>query len=294
MALPSFTMRQLLEAGVHFGHQTHRWNPRMQPFIFGVRNSVHIIDLQQTVPLLHRSLQVIRDIVAGGGRVLFVGTKRQASEAVTESAKRCGQYYVNHRWLGGTLTNWNTISNSMRRLRELDEQLAEESIGLTKKEMLRLTRERDKLERSLGGIKEMGGLPDILFVIDTNREHIAVAEARKLGLPIAAILDTNSNPIGIDHPIPGNDDASRAINLYCDLVSRAVIDGIQEEMTAAGVDVGEAEELPEEQLPEPREDAPAPADVGTEAGTEAGAGEAADQGAAPAPAAPESAPPSPS
>ena len=298
MALPSFTMRQLLEAGVHFGHQTHRWNPRMQPFIFGVRNSVHIIDLQQTVPLLHRSLQVIRDIVAGGGRVLFVGTKRQASEAVTESAKRCGQYYVNHRWLGGTLTNWNTISNSMRRLRELDEQLAEESIGLTKKETLRLTRERDKLERSLGGIKEMGGLPDILFVIDTNREHIAVAEARKLGLPIAAILDTNSNPIGIDHPIPGNDDASRAINLYCDLVSRAVIDGIQEEMTAAGVDVGEAEELPEEQLPEPREDAPAPADGGAEAGTEAdaeaGAEQAADPGAAPAPAAPESAPPSPS
>ena len=295
MALPSFTMRQLLEAGVHFGHQTHRWNPRMQPFIFGVRNSVHIIDLQQTVPLLHRSLQVIRDIVAGGGRVLFVGTKRQASEAVTESAKRCGQYYVNHRWLGGTLTNWNTISNSMRRLRELDEQLAEESIGLTKKETLRLTRERDKLERSLGGIKEMGGLPDILFVIDTNREHIAVAEARKLGLPIAAILDTNSNPIGIDHPIPGNDDASRAINLYCDLVSRAVIDGIQEEMTAAGVDVGEAEELPEEQLPEPREeDAPAPADGGTEAGTAAGAGEAADPGAAPAPAAPASAPSSPS
>ena len=292
MALPSFTMRQLLEAGVHFGHQTHRWNPRMQPFIFGVRNSVHIIDLQQTVPLLHRSLQVIRDIVAGGGRVLFVGTKRQASEAVTESAKRCGQYYVNHRWLGGTLTNWNTISNSMRRLRELDEQLAEESIGLTKKETLRLTRERDKLERSLGGIKEMGGLPDILFIIDTNREHIAVAEARKLGLPIAAILDTNSNPIGIDHPIPGNDDASRAINLYCDLVSRAVIDGIQQEMTAAGVDVGEAEELPAEQLPEPQEDAPAPAPAG--GGTEAGAGQAADPGAAQAPAAPASAPPSPS
>ena len=292
MALPSFTMRQLLEAGVHFGHQTHRWNPRMQPFIFGVRNSVHIIDLQQTVPLLHRSLQVIRDIVAGGGRVLFVGTKRQASEAVTESAKRCGQYYVNHRWLGGTLTNWNTISNSMRRLRELDEQLAEESIGLTKKETLRLTRERDKLERSLGGIKEMGGLPDILFIIDTNREHIAVAEARKLGLPIAAILDTNSNPIGIDHPIPGNDDASRAINLYCDLVSRAVIDGIQQEMTAAGVDVGEAEELPEEQLPEPQEDAPAPAGDGTDGG--AGPAADPDADAAPTPAAPESAPPSPS
>ncbi len=272
MTLPSFTMRQLLESGVHFGHQTHRWNPRMQQFIFGIRNGVHIVDLQQTVPLLHQSLQVVRDIVAGGGRVLFVGTKRQASEAVTESAKRCGQYYVNHRWLGGTLTNWNTISKSIRRLRELDEQLSEENIGLTKKETLRLTRERDKLERSLGGIKEMGGLPDILFIIDTNREHIAIAEARKLGIPIAAVLDTNSNPIGIDYPIPGNDDASRAINLYCDLVSRAVIDGIQQEMTAAGVDVGEAEELPEEQLPEAGEAAAEP----NEADGEASGGESDD------------------
>ena len=249
MTLPTFTMRQLLEAGVHFGHQTHRWNPRMQEYIFGVRNGVHIIDLQQTVPLLHRSLQIVRDIVAGGGRVLFVGTKRQASEAVTEAARRCGQYYVNHRWLGGTLTNWNTISKSIRRLRELDDQLSEDTTGLAKKETLRLTRERDKLERSLGGIKEMGGLPDILFVIDTNREHIAVAEAMKLGIPIAAVLDTNSNPAGVDHPIPGNDDAARAINLYCDLVSRSVIDGIQEEMSASGVDVGEAEEAPPVELP---------------------------------------------
>ena len=248
MTLPTFTMRQLLEAGVHFGHQTHRWNPKMEEYIFGVRNGVHIVDLQQTVPLLHRSLQLVRDIVAGGGRVLFVGTKRQASEAVTEAAKRCGQYYVNHRWLGGTLTNWNTISKSIKRLRELDDQLSEDNTGLTKKETLRLTRERDKLERSLGGIKEMGGLPDILFVIDTNREHIAVAEAKKLGIPIAAVLDTNSDPIGIDHPIPGNDDASRAISLYCDLVSRSVLDGIQEEMSAAGVDVGEAEEVPPEQI----------------------------------------------
>jgi len=254
MALPSFTMRQLLEAGVHFGHQTHRWNPRMQHFIFGARNGVHIVNLQDTVPLLHQSLQVVRDIVAGGGRVLFVGTKRQASEAVTEAAKRCGQYYVNHRWLGGTLTNWNTISKSIRRLRELDEQLSEENTGLTKKETLRLTRERDKLERSLGGIKEMGGLPDILFIIDTNREHIAVEEAKKLGIPIAAVLDTNSNPIGIDYPIPGNDDASRAINLYCDLVSRAVIDGIQQEMAASDVDAGEAAYLPDEQLPTAVED----------------------------------------
>ena len=250
MILPTFTMRQLLEAGVHFGHQTHRWNPRMQQYIFGVRNGVHIVDLQQTVPLLHRSLQLVRDIVAGGGRVLFVGTKRQASEAVTEAAKRCGQYYVNHRWLGGTLTNWNTISKSIRRLRELDGQLSEDGTGLTKKETLRLTRERDKLERSLGGIKEMGGLPDILFVIDTNREHIAIAEAKKLGIPIAAILDTNSDPVDIDHPIPGNDDASRAINLYCDLISRSVLDGIQEEMVASGVDVGAAEDAPVEELPE--------------------------------------------
>jgi len=255
MTVPTFTMRQLLEAGVHFGHQTHRWNPRMQQYIFGVRNGVHIIDLQQTVPLLHRSLQLVRDIVAGGGRVLFVGTKRQASEAVTEAAKRCGQYYVNHRWLGGTLTNWNTISKSIRRLRELDQQLSGEIAGLTKKETLHLTRERDKLERSLGGIKEMGGLPDILFVIDTNREHIAIAEATKLGIPIAAVLDTNSNPADIEHPIPGNDDASRAINLYCDLVSRSVIDGIQEEMSASGVDVGASEDVPIVDLPEQAEEA---------------------------------------
>jgi small subunit ribosomal protein S2 len=255
MTVPTFTMRQLLEAGVHFGHQTHRWNPRMQQYIFGVRNGVHIIDLQQTVPLLHRSLQLVRDIVAGGGRVLFVGTKRQASEAVTDAAKRCGQHYVNHRWLGGTLTNWNTISKSIRRLRELDEQLSGEITGLTKKETLQLTRERDKLERSLGGIKEMGGLPDILFVIDTNREHIAIAEANKLGIPIAAVLDTNSDPADIDHPIPGNDDASRAINLYCDLVSRSVIDGIQEEMSASGVDVGASEDVPMVDLPEQAEEA---------------------------------------
>ena len=254
MTLPTFTMRQLLEAGVHFGHQTHRWNPRMQQYIFGVRNGVHIVDLQQTVPLLHRSLQLVRDIVAGGGRVLFVGTKRQASEAVTDAAKRCGQYYVNHRWLGGTLTNWNTISKSIKRLRELDDQLSGEIAGLTKKETLRLTRERDKLERSLGGIKEMGGLPDILFVIDTNREHIAIAEAKKLGIPIAAVLDTNSDPVDIDHPIPGNDDASRAINLYCDLISRSVLDGIQEEMSASGVDVGASEDVPIVELPEASDD----------------------------------------
>ncbi len=269
MTLPTFTMRQLLEAGVHFGHQTHRWNPRMQQYIFGVRNGVHIVDLQQTVPLLHRSLQLVRDIVAGGGRVLFVGTKRQASEAVTEAAKRCGQYYVNHRWLGGTLTNWNTISKSIKRLRELDDQLSGEITGLTKKETLRLTRERDKLERSLGGIKEMGGLPDILFVIDTNREHIAIAEAKKLGIPIAAVLDTNSDPVDIDHPIPGNDDASRAINLYCDLISRSVLDGIQEEMSASGVDVGASEDVPIVELPEQSDDAGAATEAAAPEGNSA-------------------------
>ncbi len=250
MALPSFSMRQLLEAGVHFGHTTRRWNPRMSPYIFGVRNGVHIIDLEQTVPLLHQALNLVREVVAGGGRVLFVGTKRQASEKIAESAKKCGQYYVNHRWLGGMLTNWKTISNSIKRLRDVDERLAEENTGLTKKEILNLTRERDKLERALGGIKEMGGLPNVLVVIDTNKEHIAVAEARKLGIPVVAVLDSNSDPMGIDHPIPGNDDAIRAISLYCDLVADAVLDGIQEELTARGTDVGEAEEAPRESLPE--------------------------------------------
>ena len=243
MAIPAFTMRQLLEAGAHFGHQTHRWNPRMASYLFGVRNNIHVIDLQQTVPLLHRALQAIRDIVAARGRVLFVGTKRQASEPIAAAAKRCGQYYVNHRWLGGSLTNWNTISNSIKRLKELDARLAEENVGLTKKELLQLTRERDKLERGLGGIKEMGGLPDIVFVIDTNRERIAISEAQKLKIPIAALLDSNCDPDGITYPIPANDDASRAINLYCDLVSGAVLDGLQEEMASSGVDLGAVEEV---------------------------------------------------
>jgi len=242
MALPTFTMRQLLEAGVHFGHSTRRWNPKMGPYLFGVRNGTHIIDLEKTVPMLHRGLQVIRDVVAGGGRLLFVGTKRQASEQVADAAKRCGQYYVNHRWLGGMMTNWRTISNSIRRLRELDGRLGEGVQGLTKKETLNLTRERDKLERALGGIKEMGGLPDILFVIDTNKESIAIAEANKLGVPVVAILDSNSDPNGVNFPIPGNDDALRAISLYCDLVVEAVLDGIQQEMVAAGVDIGASEE----------------------------------------------------
>lgn len=249
MALPAFTMRQLLEAGVHFGHSTRRWNPRMSPYIFGVRNGIHIIDLQQTAPLLYRAMEAVRDIVAGGGRVLFVGTKRQASERIAEAARRCGQYYVNHRWLGGMMTNWQTISNSIKRLRAVEDQLGEEHAGgLTKKEMLRLTREGNKLERALGGIKEMGGLPDVLIVIDTNKEAIAVAEATKLGIPVVAVIDSNSEPNGIDFPVPGNDDAIRAINLYCELMVGAVLDGIQAEMVAAGTDIGESEEAPPEDL----------------------------------------------
>ena len=239
-------LSQLLEAGVHFGHQTHRWNPKMEPFLFGSRNNIHIIDLAQSVPLLHQALVAVRDAVAGGGRVLFVGTKRQASDPVAAAARQCAQYYINHRWLGGMLTNWKTISNSIRRLRQLDEMLSGEARGLTKKEVLNLTRERDKLERAIGGIKDMGGLPDLIFVIDTNKEEIAIQEARKLGIPVVAILDSNSNPDGIAYPVPGNDDAARAIALYCDLVSRAVVDGISQSHVASGVDVGaEAEPVVE-------------------------------------------------
>ncbi|MEE8499278.1 MAG: 30S ribosomal protein S2, partial [Kiloniellales bacterium] len=249
MALPDVSMRQLLEAGVHFGHTTRRWNPKMAPYIFGKRNGVHILDLEQTVPLMHQSLVFVRDVVAGGGRVLFVGTKRQASEKIAESAKRCGQYYVNHRWLGGMLTNWKTISQSIKRLREVEEGLEVGETGLTKKELLKMTRERNKLDRALGGIKEMGGLPDVLFVIDTNKEHIAVAEAKVLNIPVVAILDSNSDPAGITHPVPGNDDAIRAIGLYCELISGAVLEGIQAEVEASGGDAGEAPEGPAETLP---------------------------------------------
>lgn len=242
MALPNVTMRQLLEAGVHFGHQTHRWNPKMEPFIYGSRNNIHIIDLTQTMPFLHQALLTVSDVVAKGGRVLFVGTKRQASEAVAEAAKSCAQYYVNHRWLGGTLTNWRTISNSIKRLKSLEEMLAGETHGLTKKELLQLTREKDKLERSLGGIKDMGALPDLMFVIDTNKESIAIAEARKLHMPVVAVLDSNCDPEGVSHPIPGNDDAGRAITLYCDLIARAAIDGIERAQGAVGIDLGAAEQ----------------------------------------------------
>jgi small subunit ribosomal protein S2 len=244
MAMPDFTLRQLLEAGVHFGHHTRRWNPAMKPYLFGVRNQVHIIDLQQTVPLLDRALRAVRDTVAGGGRILFVGTKRAAAEYVADSANRCGQYYVNHRWLGGMLTNWKTITGSIKRLRQIDEQLNGDRHGLTKKEILELTRDRDKLERSLGGIKEMGGLPDMLFIIDTNKEKLAVEEANKLGIPVIAVLDSNSDPAGITFPIPGNDDATRAITMYCDLIAGAVLDGISREMAASGADLGAVEELP--------------------------------------------------
>jgi small subunit ribosomal protein S2 len=250
MALPDFTMRQLLEAGVHFGHQAHRWNPKMAPYIFGVRNNIHIIDLAQTVPMLHRALLTIQKVTAGGGRVLFVGTKRQASGPIAETARRCAQYYVNHRWLGGTLTNWKTVSRSIRRLQNLEETLATEHSGLTKKEILQLTRERDKLERSLGGIKDMGGVPDILVVVDTNKEAIAIQEASKLNIPVVAVVDSNSNPDSITHPVPGNDDAARAINLYCDLFALAVLDGLAHSQGSAGVDLGAAEAPAQEALPE--------------------------------------------
>jgi len=251
MSLPDYSMRQLLEAGVHFGHQAHRWNPKMGEYIFGTRNNIHIIDLAQSVPMLHRALQAVSDTVAKGGRILFVGTKRQAQDAIAEAAKKCAQYYVNSRWLGGTLTNWKTISNSIKRLRALDEMLAggEAAHGYTKKERLTLQRERDKLDRALGGIKDMGGLPDLLFVIDTNKEDIAIKEARRLGLPVAAIVDTNCDPNGITFVVPGNDDAARAITLYCDLVAKAAIDGISRAQGDSGVDTGAAAEPIVEELP---------------------------------------------
>jgi len=248
MTMPVVSLRQLFEAGVHFGHNTRRWNPKMQAYLFGVRNNVHIIDLEQTVPLMQRALQTLRDTAASGGRVLFVGTKRQAQERIAEAATRCGQYYVNHRWLGGMLTNWKTISQSIKRLRDISEKLDSAGTKLTKKETLGMARDRDKLEKALGGIKDMGGLPDIIFVIDTLKEDIAIAEAAKLGIPVIAIIDSNSDPTNIAFPIPGNDDASRAIDLYCELASQAVLDGIEAELgsnaKATGKDVGEAAVVP--------------------------------------------------
>lgn len=247
MALPEFTMRQLLEAGVHFGHQTQRWNPRMSPFIYGSRNGIHIMDLTQTVPMLDQALQVVRDTVAKGGRVLFVGTKRQAAGPIAEAAEKSAQYYMNHRWLGGTLTNWKTVSQSINRLKEIDEKMSSGAEGLTKKERLGMERDQEKLQASLGGIREMGGVPDLLFVIDVKKEALAIAEAKKLGIPVVAVVDTNCSPDGVDFIIPGNDDASRAISLYCDLVARAALDGMSAQLGAAGVDLGALEEAPAEE-----------------------------------------------
>lgn len=248
MSLPNFSMRQLLEAGVHFGHKPRRWNPKMAPYIFGERHNVHILDLQQTVPLLKEALQALHNVASAGGRILFVGTKHQASKIVAEAAKRCGQYYINHRWFGGTLTNWKTISNSIDRLKSLNQILEQEDTGLTKKETLKLAREREKLEAALGGIMDMGNMPDMVVVIDVNKDDIAVQESNKLGIPVVGIIDTNSSPEGITFPIPGNDDAIKAIDLYCQLFASAVISGIEKEMSASGVDLGEAEVVVDEAL----------------------------------------------
>ncbi len=250
MALPDFSLRQLLEAGVHFGHQTHRWNPRMAPYIYGDRNGIHILDLTQTVDLLEQALVAVRETVAKGGSILFVGTKRQAQRPIAEAAERCAQYYMNHRWLGGTLTNWQTVSNSIKRLNEIDEAMQNGIEGLTKKERLGMERDQAKLQASLGGIREMGGLPDLIFVIDVNKEDLAIAEANKLGIPVVAVVDSNCSPAGVDYVIPGNDDAARAISLYCDLISRAALDGMSAQMDAAGVDLGAMEETVEETLAE--------------------------------------------
>jgi len=265
MALPEFSMRTLLEAGAHFGHQTHRWNPKMDRYIFGSRSNIHIIDLSQSIPLFHQALVAVRDVAAKGGRVLFVGTKRQASDPVAEAAKRCAQYYVNHRWLGGTLTNWRTVSGSIARLRELETILERGGEGRVKKELVNLGREKDKLELSLGGIKDMGSIPDIMFVIDTNKEAIAILEARKLNIPVIAILDTNSDPDGITYPIPGNDDAARAIQTYCDLIADAVLDGLAAGASRSGIDLGASENPVEPMLAEASAPVAAdPAPAGTE------------------------------
>ncbi len=243
MSLPAFSMREMIESGVHFGHKTRRWNPRMAPYLFGIRNDIHIIDLQQTTPLLKRALQTVKEVVAGNGRVLFVGTKPQASPIIAEYAKRCGQYYVNSRWLGGMLTNWNTVSQSIKKLRKMEDIIANPA-GYTKSEIVQMTRERDKLEKNLGGIKDMGGVPDILFIVDTNKESIAVLEAKQLDIPVIAVLDSNSDPVGINYPVPGNDDSNRAIKFYCRMISDAVLSGIQESLQKSGVDLGESMALP--------------------------------------------------
>jgi small subunit ribosomal protein S2 len=250
MALPQFSMRELIEAGVHFGHKTRRWNPRMAPYLYGIRNDIHIIDLGKTVPMLQRALEAIRDVTANNGRILFVGTKRQAEDPIAEAAKRCGQFYINQRWLGGLLTNWNTIQVSIKTLRKLEELQKNPPPGLTKKELLSQQRQLEKLDKSLGGIKDMGGLPDLMFIIDTNLEDLAVQEAKKLGIPIVAVIDSNCSCEGITYPVPGNDDSSRAIRLYCRLVSDAVLEGIQQGLTSSGVDMGASEDPKEMQQSE--------------------------------------------
>lgn len=278
MAVPTFTMRQLLEAGVHFGHSTRRWNPKMKPFIFGERNGIHIMDLEQSVPMLTRALEEVGRIAASGGRILFVGTKRQAQSVVKENALKCGQYYVNHRWLGGMLTNWKTIANSIKRLKALEAQFEDEAKmqGLTKRERLGLEREREKLDRALGGIKDMSNVPDLIFVVDTNKESIAIKEANNLNIPVVAILDSNCDPGGVSFPVPGNDDAMRAINLYCDLIAGAVLGGLQKSLSASGIDIGASEEPAIEPVLEtaPQEDVTPPEEVTTEAPAETVAEEA--------------------
>ena len=269
MAVPTVTMQQLIEAGAHFGHQTHRWNPRMKPYIFGSRNGVHIIDLSQSVPLFARALDFVAATVRAGGKVLFVGTKRQAQEPIAQAARQCGQHFVNHRWLGGMLTNWKTISGSIKRLKSLEEQLSGDTAGLTKKEVLQLTRERDKLELSLGGIRDMGGLPDVIFVIDANKEELAIKEANVLGIPVVAILDTNVDPSGIAFPIPGNDDASRAVRLYCDAIAEAATTGRGEGVIDSGADIGAMEAPPEEAVIAEEPEAPAAEATADEATAEA-------------------------
>ena len=281
MALPTFTMREMLEAGVHFGHSTRRWNPKMEQFIFGARNKTHILDLQQTMPMFHQALQALSDVTSRGGRVLFVGTKRAAAEKIAETARNCGQYYVNHRWLGGMLTNWSTVSQSIRRLRDLEARFESGEINqLTKKETLQLTREQEKLERTLGGIKEMGGIPDMLFILDTNKEAIAVQEANRLGIPVVAVVDSNASPDGVDYIVPGNDDAMRAITFYCELVQAAVLDGLQTELMKSGGDAGAAIDAPVEpalaEIVAEAAPAEAPAEAVTEAAVEATADATAD------------------
>ena len=286
MALPTFTMREMLEAGVHFGHSTRRWNPKMEQFIFGARNKTHILDLQQTMPMFHQALQALSDVTSRGGRVLFVGTKRAAAEKIAETARNCGQYYVNHRWLGGMLTNWSTVSQSIRRLRDLEARFESGEINqLTKKETLQLTREQEKLERTLGGIKEMGGIPDMLFILDTNKEAIAVQEANRLGIPVVAVVDSNATPDGVDYIIPGNDDAMRAITFYCELVQAAVLDGLQTELMKSGGDAGAAIEAPVEPAlaevvaeAEPTAAEPAPTEVAAEVTADGAVADGAAQG----------------